>query len=297
MSEGFLSRWSRLKKRPGDAPATPEIELSKSSADGVVSRMTTEAVAEQVPAKLMPWAGVNPAYQKRQDEAVVSALPGLDKSQEIVGQDDTTRKVDEQKKVDPSAGVAGVSARHADLAAPSLPEIASLNMDSDFKPFMQSNVSAESRNAALKKLFTDPSFNVMDGLDTYVADYSLPDPIPAEMLKDLLKSKAFCLFDDPVEAEQVAQTPGGIEDGVLALGTSEYDAPAPLAVETSLQAPGLMPQSAQAQDLAHQVADTHLEILSPDALTTEEHLRLIPGPRVAQAPFPENEKQKGEIGG
>jgi hypothetical protein len=32
------------------------------------------------------------------------------------------------------------------------------------------------RNAALKKLFTDPHFNVMDGLDVYIDDYGKPDP-------------------------------------------------------------------------------------------------------------------------
>ena len=30
----------------------------------------------------------------------------------------------------------------------------------------------------MKKLFSDPHFNVMDGLDTYIDDYGKPDPIP-----------------------------------------------------------------------------------------------------------------------
>ena len=38
-------------------------------------------------------------------------------------------------------------------------------------------------NAALKKLFSDPHFNVMDGLDTYIDDYGKPDPIPPSMLR------------------------------------------------------------------------------------------------------------------
>ena len=36
-----------------------------------------------------------------------------------------------------------------------------------------------SSNAAMKKLFTDPHFNVMDGLDIYIDDYRKPDPLPA----------------------------------------------------------------------------------------------------------------------
>ena len=38
------------------------------------------------------------------------------------------------------------------------------------------------RRAALKKLFSDPRFNVMDGLDVYIDDYSKTEPIPPEML-------------------------------------------------------------------------------------------------------------------
>ena len=30
----------------------------------------------------------------------------------------------------------------------------------------------------MKKLFSDPHFNVMDGLDTYIDDYGKPDPLP-----------------------------------------------------------------------------------------------------------------------
>jgi hypothetical protein len=39
-------------------------------------------------------------------------------------------------------------------------------------------VAPEVKNAAFKKLFADPHFNVMDGLDIYIDDYSKPDPLP-----------------------------------------------------------------------------------------------------------------------
>ena len=41
------------------------------------------------------------------------------------------------------------------------------------------------KRAALRKLFTDPHFNVMDGLDIYIDDYSKPDPMPEGMLDKL----------------------------------------------------------------------------------------------------------------
>jgi Protein of unknown function (DUF3306) len=189
MSEGFLSRWSRLKKRTGDSPAHDPAGASNADADSslkAAGQSDTLANTHGSPTgKFMPWAGINPAYQK----APAEGLPAIDGAA-------SGQVLDPAKRGESSPEERGQA---------TLPDIASLNMASDFKPFMQANVPAESRNAALKKLFADPSFNVMDGLDTYVADYSLPDPIPAEMLKELLKSKALSLFDDPPENDEDAQ--------------------------------------------------------------------------------------------
>jgi hypothetical protein len=70
------------------------------------------------------------------------------------------------------------------------------------------SVAPEVRNAAMKKLFTDPHYNVMDRLDTYIDDYSLPDPLPASMLRQMASAKFLKLFDDEPEAiPAVAQSP------------------------------------------------------------------------------------------
>ena len=66
--------------------------------------------------------------------------------------------------------------------APELPPIESLTPDSDYRAFFQPKVNDDVRRAALKKLFGDPHFNVMDGLDVYIDDYSKSEPIPPEML-------------------------------------------------------------------------------------------------------------------
>ena len=71
---------------------------------------------------------------------------------------------------------------------PTLDDVAALGRDSDFTRFVTPEVSGEVRNAALKKLFSDPHFNVMDGLDTYIDDYSKPDPLPAAMLKKMAQA-------------------------------------------------------------------------------------------------------------
>ena len=85
---------------------------------------------------------------------------------------------------------------------PSLEDAHQLTPASDFRPFMARDVAPEVRNAAMKKLFADPQFNVMDRLDTYIDDYSLPDPLPASMLRQMASAQFLKLFDDDNEAEQ-----------------------------------------------------------------------------------------------
>ncbi|MCK9260099.1 MAG: DUF3306 domain-containing protein [Azoarcus sp.] len=89
-------------------------------------------------------------------------------------------------------------------AAPAaLPDVASLALDSDFTAFLKDEVGEGLRRQALKKLFNDPHFNVMDGLDIYIDDYSVSTPIPPELLAKL-RSAAEWLADgdtkDDVEA-------------------------------------------------------------------------------------------------
>ena len=83
---------------------------------------------------------------------------------------------------------------------PTLDDVAKLSRDSDFSPYVARNVDAGVRNAAMKKLFSDPHFNVMDGLDTYIDDYGKPDPIPLSMLRLMNQSAVLGLFDDVVDA-------------------------------------------------------------------------------------------------
>ena len=66
---------------------------------------------------------------------------------------------------------------------------------------MASNVGPEVRNAAMKKLFADPHFNVMDGLDIYIDDYSISEPIPEAMLRQMTSAKFLKIFDDEEEDE------------------------------------------------------------------------------------------------
>lgn len=92
-------------------------------------------------------------------------------------------------------------------APPTLEEAAALTPASDFTRFVARDVAPEVKNAALKKLFADPQFNVMDGLDTYIDDYGKPDPLPASMLRKMVQSAALGLFDDEQQEPQAPRPP------------------------------------------------------------------------------------------
>ena len=89
-----------------------------------------------------------------------------------------------------AAGTAPASTRDAPL-----PPIESLTIDSDFSGFLKPKVDEALKRQALKQLFRDPHFNVMDGLDTYIADYSQPDPIDPEIVRQMVQGRY--IFDPP----------------------------------------------------------------------------------------------------
>ncbi len=88
--------------------------------------------------------------------------------------------------------------------APTLEDVALLGRDSDYRRFVAPDVGTEVKNAALKKLFSDPHFNVMDGLDTYIEDYGQPNPISPAMLRQLVQGDFLGLFREEKEAEAQA---------------------------------------------------------------------------------------------
>jgi hypothetical protein len=72
--------------------------------------------------------------------------------------------------------------------------------DPDFSSFMKPDVDPVVQQSALKKMFTDPHFNVMDGLDIYIGDYSKPDPLPPGMLERMVQSDLLQLFRKTADA-------------------------------------------------------------------------------------------------
>ena len=99
-------------------------------------------------------------------------------------------------------GPATQSTEDAPVKPLSLDDVKDLTKDSDFKPFMGRGVEPGVRNAAMKKLFADPHFNVMDRMDIYIDDYSQPDPLPLSMLRQMASAKFLKLFDEEEESDK-----------------------------------------------------------------------------------------------
>ncbi|MFC7409407.1 DUF3306 domain-containing protein [Hydrogenophaga atypica] len=88
--------------------------------------------------------------------------------------------------------------------APTLQDTEALTPASDFSRFVARDVAPDVRNAAVKKLFADPHFNVMDGLDIYIDDYSKPDPLPLALARKLTSAQFMKVFDAPEQAPEAA---------------------------------------------------------------------------------------------
>ena len=104
----------------------------------------------------------------------------------------------------PQPATAATAAEPPAVAAPpppTLEDVAALTKDSDYSRFVAHDVEPGVRNAAMKKLFTDPHFNVMDGLDIYIGDYNTFEPIPKSMLRQLVSARALGLIDDELEEQ------------------------------------------------------------------------------------------------
>jgi hypothetical protein len=85
--------------------------------------------------------------------------------------------------------------------APTLEQVASLTTESDFTPFVARGVDEAVRRAAMKKLFADPHFNVMDGLDTYIDDYNKFEPLTPLMVAALNHAKDLIAREFTAEEE------------------------------------------------------------------------------------------------
>lgn len=161
--------------------------------------MGVRPVAEEQSGFLSRWARrkTDVLQGKVVEEAAVVAKPVL--PAKVTLPEPVTNQI---KPVAPEAIPRATPEAAPEPPALSLEDVKLLTKDSDFKPFMAKDVGADVRNAAMKKLFADPHFNIMDGLDIYIDDYSKSDPIPEAMLRAMTSSKFLKLFDDKEDKDK-----------------------------------------------------------------------------------------------
>jgi len=69
------------------------------------------------------------------------------------------------------------------------PPLESLTFESDYRGFLGDKVDEGLKRAALKKLFHTEHFNTMDGLDVYIEDFSVFEPMSRSMVEQLAHSR------------------------------------------------------------------------------------------------------------
>jgi hypothetical protein len=183
--EGFLSRWSRRKaQRDVDAPTE---RAAPAASPAAVPEVAGRGDAPDTPA-LAGRAGA----RERLDSPAAALPPAAAAEAPVAGSANATPAT--------PANLATPAA----APPPTLDDVAGLTRDSDYAPFVARQVDPQVRNAAMKKLFSDPHFNVMDGLDTYIDDYGKPDPLPLAMIRQMTGARALGLFAEEEAAEAKA---------------------------------------------------------------------------------------------
>jgi len=181
----------------------------------------------------------------------------------------------------PAAPVQAEPAVAAEHAEPpkvlTLEDAKLLTRDSDFKPFMAGSVSPEVRNAAMKKLFTDPHFNVMDGLDVYIDDYTKPDPIPDSMLRQMASAKFLKLFGDEDEDKEK----GTAQDGAAPPRESANNPTDESVAQSPYEGPDIAPQQPADPPVTSQpvppVAGSQTDHAHTDLRLQPDHAAPAPG--------------------
>jgi hypothetical protein len=108
-----------------------------------------------------------------------------------------------------------------DTPAPVLPPVGKLTPESDFTGFMHPKVEDALRRVALKKLFSDPHFNVPDPFEAYSGDWTGGEPISEEMLATLNQARTLLFDKDEKKEEQKTAEADAVKDENLAENRTE----------------------------------------------------------------------------
>ena len=191
---------------------------------------------------------------------------GLDGSTPELKPKTTPSSVPQDKKTIESASTPA----EVEPLPPTLEEAESIDRFApDFSAFMKPNVDPAVQHAAMKKLFSDPHFNIMDRLDLYIDDYSIPDPIPMEMLKRMVQSESLGLFrkfEDGPGAKVLAESE---ENKALEPEPTAAAEPDPAEIADASAGNVTMPQD-----------EAEVDVPNPDLDPTVASLKIVPEQKI-----------------
>ena len=87
----------------------------------------------------------------------------------------------------------------AEQKPPELTPVDKLTAESEFSGFMHPKVADALRRQALKKLFSDPHFNIPDPYEPYSIDFTAGEPISEEMMATLNQARTLLFSDEQKE--------------------------------------------------------------------------------------------------
>ena len=170
------------------------IRLSR--AHSAVSRQRGRVVADFRPTQ--PAEGISLSRWSRLKRAAAEEDAANAARAEPVEASPLVAKDDDCRSPNGKLDAVSASSEYAEL-----PPISAISLAEDFTPFMQAKVPQALKQQALKALFKEPHFNVMDGLDIYIDDYTVFEPISPEVMATLSSWKTI------MNPSQQVVTPGG----------------------------------------------------------------------------------------
>jgi len=150
------------------------------------------------------------------------------------------------------------------------------------------DVPPEVRNLAMKKLFADPHFNVMDGLDIYIGDYTQPDPLPEGMLRKMASAHAMGFFDHEKKTEADAMSDVPV-DAVAVQANEGMDMGMDADVDADTEAAAIAPAFAQPRDDAEKETPSHVaqsEVCNAIPSDPSSEREVVPRPQEVAAAIP-----------
>lgn len=144
----------------------------------------------------------------------------------------------------PAAPATAPAAPACGTPPPTLDDVARLTPESDFSAFVARGVDKSVQRLALKKLFSDPHFRVMDGLDMYMDDYNKPSPMSAAMLAALEHAKSALRPSEPHKPQVAVDAADAAAAAAQQAGTdgaSAAPAPEPQGEPVAEAAEGAVP--------------------------------------------------------